>query len=119
MTSVKVVGAYCVYHNYMVWDLADGQQVDGELADHLLAQGLPVEVLSVDEAPDVDGDGVPDGSAAQVLGWVGADPDRARRALAAEQAREKPRTGLVAALGKLIPAEPPAGGQPPAGGTAA
>lgn len=50
---------------------------------------------------DLDGDGVPDGTAAEVLEWVGDDRDRAGAALLAETARDKPRTTLVAALEKL------------------
>jgi hypothetical protein len=54
-------------------------------------------------APAVASDGVPDGSAAAVLEWVAVDsPARAGAALAAEQAREKPRVGLVAELSKII-----------------
>lgn len=47
---------------------------------------------------DVDGDGVPDGNAAEIRDWVGEDRARAESALAAEQAREAPRTTLVAWL---------------------
>jgi N-methylhydantoinase B/oxoprolinase/acetone carboxylase alpha subunit len=62
-------------------------------------------IAPVDDDPTepAAADGVPDGSAAQVLEWTGADPDRAAAALAAEQAREKPRVGLVAELSKLVP----------------
>ncbi len=50
-----------------------------------------------DDAPDV-----PDGSAAQVEEWVGDDPKRARRALAAEAEREGgPRSTLVARLERI------------------
>jgi len=51
---------------------------------------------------DTDGDGVPEGSARQILEWVGDDHDRAAQALAAEERREKPRTTLVAALEKVV-----------------
>lgn len=44
---------------------------------------------------------VPDGTAKDVLDWVGDDPDRARQALDAEQGREKPRSTLVATLTRL------------------
>jgi hypothetical protein len=44
---------------------------------------------------------VPDGSRDDVLQWVGGDRGRAEQALQAEQAREKPRTTLVDALGRV------------------
>jgi hypothetical protein len=50
---------------------------------------------------DLDGDGVPDGTAAEVLEWVADDPQRAGAALVAETARERPRSTLVAHLEKL------------------
>lgn len=43
----------------------------------------------------------PTGSAGDVLAWVGDDPDRARAALDAERQRAKPRTSLIAKLGRL------------------
>jgi hypothetical protein len=106
MTSVKATERFSVYWNYQVWPLVEGQQVDGELADYLLATGSPVVELSAEPAVDVDGDGVPDGTAAQVLAWVDSDPDRAALALAAEQHRQPPRSTVVAALEKLIPPVP-------------
>jgi hypothetical protein len=51
-------------------------------------------------APTPDGD-VPEGTEKDVLGWVGDDRDRAALALAAENAKESPRKGLVDKLGKL------------------
>lgn len=44
---------------------------------------------------------VPDGTAEKILDWVGDDPDRLARALAAERAAAKPRTTLVDQLEKL------------------
>jgi hypothetical protein len=49
---------------------------------------------------------VPDGTAADVLAWVGEDRGRARQALTVEQARPKPRTSLVAKLDKIAGAVP-------------
>lgn len=66
---------------------------------------LFVPPASVDEPPavDVDGDGVPDGTAAQILAWVGDDRDRAAQALAAERAKsDNARATLVARLEKLV-----------------
>jgi hypothetical protein len=51
-------------------------------------------------APSTAGD-VPDGTAADVIGWVGDDPDRARAAIAAENQREKPRSSLLAKLDRV------------------
>ncbi|MFJ8818202.1 hypothetical protein [Amycolatopsis thermoflava] len=52
-----------------------------------------------------DPEEVPDGTAADVLAWVNEQPEsapeRARRALEAENGKEKPRSGLVAQLEKL------------------
>lgn len=42
-----------------------------------------------------------DGTVSEVLAAVGSDADRARAALAVEQARDKPRTSLVAELEKI------------------
>lgn len=63
-------------------DNSDGDQIDGQVAG------------------DQSGE-VPTGSAEEVLTWVGDDTDRARAALAAEQAASKPRTTLVDKLTKL------------------
>jgi hypothetical protein len=65
-----------------------------------VAPDSPLEVAS-GPAVDTDGDGVPEGTAAQILEWVGDNPDRAERALAVESARDKPRSVLTAALEKL------------------
>lgn len=63
----------------------------------------PVGTLEVAEpAPAADGDlvseNVPDGTADEVLAWVGDDVERALAALEAENAREKPRKTLLAKL---------------------
>lgn len=115
--------AYRVTHGYVTVPTA----VDGESRAYIdIPRGamLPADVEDehiatlverghiepVDDDPDgpgidITGDGVPEGSIAQILGWVGDDVDKARLALAAENAAEKPRVGLVAELTKLIPAE--------------
>jgi hypothetical protein len=105
--SAKATETFSVYWNYQVWDLAEGQQVDGGLAEYLLTTGSPVEEVSDTPAVDSDGDGVPDGTAAQVLGWVDNDPAKATLALAAEQRREPPRSTLATALEKLVRAPEP------------
>lgn len=61
----------------------------------------PVEVEQVDHpAEDVPEDGgyPGDANAADLLAWIGDDPDRAETALRMELAREVPRKGVVAAL---------------------
>jgi hypothetical protein len=65
---------------------------------------VTVEEELADEEPavDVDGDGVPDGTAKQILEWVGDDPVRAAKARDAEVAKGgSARQTLVAALEKL------------------
>jgi hypothetical protein len=53
-------------------------------------------------AVDTDGDGVPEGTALQILEWVGTDKDRAAKALDVEAAKgDSTRKSLVAALEKL------------------
>lgn len=97
---------------YRVESFKKGQEFDGPFAQSLLDTGCPVEVLDEDDPDgpgvDLDGDGVPEGSAPQVLDWVNAGgseaavKDRATLALTAEQAKEKPRSGLITSLTKLL-----------------
>lgn len=47
----------------------------------------------------------PDGSIAEVLAWVGDDPDRQEAAFNAEASRAKPRKGLLSKLVGMAPAE--------------
>lgn len=47
------------------------------------------------------GSQVPEGNAADVLAWVANSPKRAALAAKAEQAREKPRSTVLAALEKV------------------
>lgn len=65
------------------------------------AESTPVE----EETPAETVDEVPDGTADDVLAWVGDDPARAAAAIAAEEARDKPRKTLLGQLGKLTAAE--------------
>jgi hypothetical protein len=46
--------------------------------------------------------GVPEGTTAEILAWVGDDQDRAQQALDAENKDEKPRTGLTGELNKIL-----------------
>ncbi|MFI9558864.1 hypothetical protein [Nonomuraea endophytica] len=49
-----------------------------------------------------DGGAVPAGTVEEVLAWVGDDHERAAQALAAERAKERPRSTLVARLTELV-----------------
>lgn len=90
-----------VYYGYNVQELTRGQVIpDGEFAIYLLTTGAPV-VEQTDTTGDVTGDGVPDGTAKDVLDWVGSDQGRAARALEAERGRDKPRSTLIADLERL------------------
>jgi len=79
------------------------RDVPREDVDRLLALGHI-------EEPDGSGvdeneDGVPEGSARQVMEWVGSDPERAAMALDAEQAKgDNARSTLIASLQKLVEA---------------
>lgn len=108
---VKVSESCRVYWNYRVVDLAKGEEVEGEFAAHLAATGVSVEILQGAPEPAGDpADGELDiaGSAADVLAWVGDDPDRAAEALVAEQEKDKPRSTLVKQLEKTAAVEPAA-----------
>lgn len=100
--AVRLTEKYGCYWNNGVHQFAKDDVVpSGEFANYLLATGAPVEELADGPAVDLDGDGVPDGTIAQVLEWVGNDPARAARALEAEQAG-KNRATLTDALTKLV-----------------
>ena len=45
---------------------------------------------------------VPDGTAKEVLSWVGDDHPRAEMALKTEKGRETPRKGVISALEELL-----------------
>jgi hypothetical protein len=69
--------------------------VPGELSEPVAEVPEP----SPEPAPEVAP--VPDGTVDEVLEWVGDDPTRARRAADAEQAKDRPRTSLLAKLDKI------------------
>jgi hypothetical protein len=62
--------------------------------------------LDSDDAPSEDNDEVPGSTVEEVLAWVNEDPDRkhARAVMAyrVEQERERPRSGVVDPLRKLL-----------------
>lgn len=114
----KVLENIAPYWNYGIQPLNKDDEVSGELAAYLVSTHSPVEPLD-DEAralleasaeereqePEIPV-GPPeeldiDGTAADVLAWVGDAPERAAEALAAEQAKDKPRSTLVKQLEKL------------------
>jgi hypothetical protein len=85
--------------------------VPAEQREALLRRGDVEEVDPDGPGVDTDGDGVPEGSARQVLDWVqkGADDaevhDRASMALELEQAKgDNARSTLMAHLSKLVEA---------------
>lgn len=94
------------YYNYGLHDLTAGTVIpDGEFAAFLLATGAPVAEQSAEPVGDLDGDGVPDGTADEVLAWVGDDPARAEQAIQAETTRDKPRSTLITKLEKIAGGE--------------
>ena len=107
----KVLENIAPYYNYAVVALVKGDEISGELAAYLVSTRSPVEPLD-DEAcallePAQEESKEPpaeldiDAKADDVLAWVGDDPERAAEALAAEQAKDKPRSTLVKQLEKL------------------
>lgn len=66
------------------------------------AAGVVDEQPVSEPEPEPIGDEVPDGSAKDVLAWVGEDSDRAIRALEAEGRREPPRKVLMGQLEKVV-----------------
>lgn len=92
-----------VFHDHVAVTLSAGQEVKGSLAAMLLERA-PGKVQRVDAAPapeppaelDIDS------TAPVVLAWVGEDPDRAKEALAAENAKgDAARSTLTKALEKI------------------
>lgn len=116
---VRVVKQFTAYWNYAVTEFKEGAELEGEQARHF-AENAPegaVEVLEADPEPErspekveetvvPEGDEPPvDGTIDDLMSWVDDDPERAARALEAEQAKEKPRSTLVKALEKLAGSE--------------
>jgi hypothetical protein len=94
-------------------DVQARAHVGPTIADHRARWGSDRGTREPETAPPVEleGDGdepsdepvgdVPDGTMADVLGWVGADPSRARAAITAEKARTDPRSSLLARLERI------------------
>lgn len=121
---VRVLQSTTAYWNYEVRTFAEGDELEGDIARHL-ADNAPdgaVDVLETDSGPEPgpDPEEAPEGpdgppeeldieaTAADVLIWVGDDPERAGEALEAEQAKDKPRSTLVKQLEKLAAVDPEA-----------
>jgi hypothetical protein len=121
---VRIVTPFAAYWNYEVRPFTEGEEFVGDLARHLddNGPGESVEVLEADPEPEPEDDDLEpeedddpedptpepddeplpaDGTAADILAWVGDDPERAELALEAEQAKDKPRSTLVKQLEKL------------------
>ena len=54
------------------------------------------------EKAEAKANAVPTGTVPEILGWVGDDKEKARRALEAEEANAKPRKSLVKDLKDLL-----------------
>lgn len=114
---VVVKAEFRAYLNMQPETFTKGQELKGSTAVYLLEAGAPVEPMDDEAREHLEAIGAPDGgdsgpsgppteldiegTAAGVLAWVGEDPERAKVALAAEEAKDKPRSTLVKALEKL------------------
>jgi hypothetical protein len=96
------------YYRMVSVQVTEGQEFEGPFAEFLVNGRCPVDVIAADNASErSDGDGGLDidGTAAQILDWVGDDPERARAALNAENEKDKPRSTLVKKLEELAGGE--------------
>lgn len=116
---VRVTEDTRVYWSYAVQELNEGDELAGEFARYLVDTGSPVEILdgnpqppapAAEQAPDpaagpapaADQAGPPvDGTIDDLMTWIAGDPGRAAAALAAEQAKDKPRATVVKRLTAL------------------
>jgi hypothetical protein len=115
---VRVLQETKAYWEYAVREFKKGEELLGDLARHLAAntpEGT-VEVVEADPEPELEpvepppppqdpgpGGDVPpvDGTIDDLMTWVGGDTARAAAALAAEQARDKPRSTVIKRLAGL------------------
>ncbi|MFI6594991.1 hypothetical protein ACIBHX_02015 [Nonomuraea sp. NPDC050536] len=113
--TVVATADFTTYLGMVCFSFKQGQEIDGALADQLVAQDAPVRPLTAASDPgtgsepeQTDPEGEQgevlniEGTAKQVLAWVGDDPERARQAAEAEAARGKPRSTLLARLDEII-----------------
>jgi hypothetical protein len=123
---VRVLQPTRSYWNYEVREFGEGDELEGDLARHLAANApegavkvteadpdpepepepeKPAEVPESDD-PSAGGDEPPvDGTIDDLMAWVNDDRERAGRALAAEQAKDKPRSTVVKRLTVLADVE--------------
>ncbi|MFL4947486.1 hypothetical protein ACJ6WE_08950 [Streptomyces sp. MMS24-I31] len=115
---VRVRKPFTAYWNYAITEFKEGAELEGEQARHF-ADNAPegsVEILEADPEPapapkpsepvQPEGDEPPvDGTIDDLMAWVDGDPDRAGRALEAEQAKDKPRSTVVKRLTALADSE--------------
>lgn len=117
---VRVIKPFTAYWNYSVTEFGEGAELEGEQARHFTdnAPEGSIEVLEHDPEPEAQPDTPPatepdnqqmadsgeppvDGTIDQLMAWVDKDPERAARALEAEQAKDKPRSTVVKKLTDL------------------
>lgn len=94
---LRVAGGVQAHDLPLHWAIRE--QLDKGLITRVNEDGTPWVAPAPE--PEADPNEVPTGTVAAVLGWVGDDRERAVRALDAENAADKPRTTLVAALQAL------------------
>jgi hypothetical protein len=119
---VRVLQPTRSYWNYEVREFGEGNELEGELARHLAANAPEgaVKVTEADpdpkpepetppeapEAPNPGGNEPPvDGTIDDLMAWVNDDRERAAAALAAEQAKDKPRSTVVKRLTAMADTE--------------
>lgn len=120
---VRVLKQFTAYWNYAITQFHEGAELDGDQARHF-ADNAPVgavEVVEADPEPDPapdptleppadpvppGGDEPPvDGTIDDLMAWVDGGKERAAAALAAEQAKDKPRSTVVKRLTALADTE--------------
>lgn len=124
MSRVVVNENFKMFHGHQPLTLEAGQVVTGSLAALLAKTARKRVTVLEDEQSDTGGDGgAPqdqdpptggqspadddldiDASVADVLAWVGEDPERAVAALDLEEAKDSPRSTLVKQLTKIADA---------------
>lgn len=118
---VRVLQPTRSYWNYEVREFGEGDELEGDLARHLAANAPEgaVQVTEADPEPEPepeppeepvdtpeDGDEPPvDGTIDDLMAWVNDDRERAAAALAAEQAKDKPRSTVVKRLTSMVDSE--------------
>jgi hypothetical protein len=119
---VRVLQPTRSYWNYEVREFGEGDELEGDLARHLAANAPEgaVKVTEADPEPEPEPEMPPeapkvsnpggneppvDGTIDDLMAWVNDDRERAAAALAAEQAKDKPRSTVVKRLTAMADAE--------------